>query len=319
VQSREALYRIESTPLPGTHRVFAATRLRDGASVAVKRPRGPYAKPEDVGALRHEWTVLKHLDGAKVAHALDFISERGAFGLVLELAQGRPLNGIIEREQPDPKRSVVLALAAARSLADVHARGFVHRDIKPNHFFIDEAEGKATIIDFGLATALPRERHLPVEVDRLEGTLPYISPEQTGRMNRSVDRRSDLYSLGVTLYELCTGKLPFASEDALELVHAHIARAPAPPRTFRTDLPEVLENIILRLLAKSPDERYQTSAGLVADLEAWSRISSAFTASYVAHPRPRRSISLAVTTPASSAYPRSSTVEQRSVRRCSRR
>jgi serine/threonine protein kinase len=235
VTPTEALYRIDDTALPGTHRVFAGTRLSDGARVVVKRARGLHPRPEDVAALRHEWTVLKRLAGAKVAHALDFLSERGASRLVLEVAQGRPLNAIIEQGRPDPKRFVALALAAAKSLGDVHRRGFVHRDIKPHHFFIDEAMGEATVIDFGLATVLPRERHLPVEVDRLEGTLAYISPEQTGRMNRSVDRRSDLYSLGVTLYEVCTGKLPFTSEDALELVHAHIARGgggagPAGPR-----------------------------------------------------------------------------------------
>jgi serine/threonine protein kinase len=186
---------------------------------------------------------------------------------VLEPARGRSLVQSLADGRPDLERFVRLAIAAASALGAVDDRGIIQKDIKPEHFFVDDGEASATLIDFGLATDFQRERREPVQLNRLEGTLAYLSPEQTGRMNRSVDRRSDLYSLGVALYELLTGKLPFESEDLLELVHCHIARSPLAPAVHRADVPEVLSDILLRLLNKAAERRYQTAAGLIADLE----------------------------------------------------
>jgi len=250
----------------GTRRAFAATRVRDGASLIVKRPRVGYPPAEEAAALRHEFAVLSRLKGTQVTVACDFVEAPDA-ALVLAVAEGRSLDALIADGLPDVAQFVSWAAQMTRTLASVHARGFVHRDVKPHHFFIDAATGEATLIDFGLATHLTRERRLPVEPDEILGTLAYISPEQTGRTSHSIDHRSDLYSLGVTLYQLWTGKRPFESEDALELIHAHIARKPTPPQQRRPGLPATLEEIVLRLLAKSPEARYQTAAGLLADLE----------------------------------------------------
>jgi predicted ATPase/HPt (histidine-containing phosphotransfer) domain-containing protein/two-component sensor histidine kinase len=252
--------------LSGTGRVFLASRAGEQTRFVVKRPRAGYPPAEEAAVLRHEFAVLSRLKGTPVAEALELIEGPPAT-LVLAVAPGRPVAALIAEGLPDVPRFLSLAVEMTRTLASVHARGFVHRDVKPHHFFIDDATGQACLIDFGLATDLARERRLPVELDALEGTLAYISPEQTGRTGHSIDDRSDLYSLGVTLYELWTGKRPFESEDALELIHAHIARKPVAPRLHRPELPTTLEDIVLRLLAKSPEDRYQTAAGLLADLE----------------------------------------------------
>jgi serine/threonine protein kinase len=252
--------------LAGTRRVFTAIRLGDQAKLVVKRPRPGYPAAEEAAALRHEFSVLSRLKGTPVSEAYDFIEDPTP-ALILAIAPGPSVDSIIARGRPDLSHFVSYAVEMTRALAAVHARGFVHRDIKPHHFFIDEATGQARLVDFGLASHQARERQLPVEADEIQGTPAYISPEQTGRTSHSVDQRSDLYSLGVSLYELWTGKRPFESADVLELVHAHIARQPSAPRQHRPGLPATLEDIVLRLLAKNPEERYQTAAGLLADLE----------------------------------------------------
>jgi predicted ATPase/HPt (histidine-containing phosphotransfer) domain-containing protein/two-component sensor histidine kinase len=267
VNGTDDRYRVESSPLAGTRRVFAAIRVSDQARLVVKRPRAGHPLAQETAVLRHEFAVLSRLEGTPVSEAYDLL-ESPDVALVLAAAPGRSVDALIAESLPDAARFASSAAEMTRTLAAVHARGFVHRDLKPHHFFIDDSgTGQATLIDFGLATHLTRERRQPVEPDEIQGTLAYISPEQTGRTSHSTDYRSDLYSLGVTLYELWTGKRPFESEDALELIHAHIARTPPPLRQHRSGLPRTLEQIVLRLLAKSPDERYQTAAGLLADLE----------------------------------------------------
>ena len=266
VNGRTEAYRVQSSPLSGTRRVFAASRASDGATVVIKHPRAGYPPAREEAVLRHEFAVLSRLQGTPVSEPYEFIAGPEG-GLVLARVPGLSLDALIAEGRPDTLRFLTWAAAMTRTLAAVHARGFVHRDLKPHHFFIDDEAGQAWLIDFGLATRLTRERRQPVEPDEIQGTLAYISPEQSGRTSHSIDQRSDLYSLGVTLYELWTGKRPFETEDALELLHAHIARKPTPPRQHRPELPEIVEDLLLRLLAKNPEERYQTAAGLLADLE----------------------------------------------------
>ena len=159
-----------------------------------------------------------------------------------------------------------LASGLAAALGQLHGRGLLHKDLKPAHVVVNEATGQVWLTGFGIASRLPRERQSPEPPEVIAGTLAYMAPEQTGRMNRSIDARSDLYALGVTLYELLTGSLPFTASDPLEWVHCHIARQPVPPAERCTEVPGAVSAIILKLLAKTAEDRYQTAAGVEHDL-----------------------------------------------------
>jgi len=161
-----------------------------------------------------------------------------------------------------------LAIGLAAALARLHERGLIHKDIKPANILVNNATWAVWLTGFGIASHLPRERQAPGSTEAIVGTLAYMAPEQTGRMHRSIDSRSDLYACGITLYETITGSLPFSASDPLEWIHCHIARPPTPPSERVYGIPGPIEAIILKLLAKSPEDRFQTAAGLEADLRA---------------------------------------------------
>jgi len=243
-------------------RIRRGYRRQDGKRVVLKVPRSEYPSAADVAMIRHEHALLTELASAPVAQALDLVRFDNEIGLVLEDVGVRSFDQLIAAGV-DLRRFLRLARLAAETVATIHARGILHKDVKPQHFFCDEGEERVVLIDFGIATTISQEEQRPQSLDSLEGTLAYMSPEQTGRMNRAVDRRSDLYSLGVTLYQLLTGTLPFDTTDPLELVHCHIARSPRTP----ADVPAIVSQIVMRLLEKVAEARYQTAAGLAFDLE----------------------------------------------------
>jgi PAS domain S-box-containing protein len=160
-----------------------------------------------------------------------------------------------------------LGIGLSAAVSGLHGRGLIHREIKPGNVLVNPSTGEARLTGFGIATRLPRQRQSPESPEFIAGALPYMAPEQTGRMNRSIDSRSDLYSLGVTLYEILTGALPFSASDPMEWVHCHIARHPVPPWERRKDIPPSVSMIIMKLLAKTPEERYQTAGGIQHDLQ----------------------------------------------------
>ncbi|HXM70296.1 MAG TPA: AAA family ATPase, partial [Thermoanaerobaculia bacterium] len=185
--------------------------------------------------------------------------------LVLEDPGGAPLDRLLGRPL-EVSHFLRIAIPLARALRRVHERGLIHKDIKPANILVDAASGGVWLTGFGIASRLPREHQAPAPPEVIAGTLAYMAPEQTGRMNRSVDSRSDLYSLGVTFYEMLTGQLPFIAGDPMEWVHCHIARQPVPPNERVADVPGPLSAIVMKLLAKTGEERYQTAAGVEADL-----------------------------------------------------
>src|SRR5207253_3597806 len=158
------------------------------------------------------------------------------------------------------------AVGIATALSGLHEKGLIHKDVKPANVLVNTATGQARLMGFGIASRLPRERQAPEPPEFIAGTLAYMAPEQTGRMNRSIDSRSDLYALGVTLYEMVTGTLPFTASDPMELVHSHIARQPVPPGERLNGIPGPVSAIVMKLLAKTAEERYQTASGAASDL-----------------------------------------------------
>jgi predicted ATPase len=223
--------------------------------------------PQDLRRLEHEYSLAAELDPAWAAKPLALTRYEGRTILVLTDPGGEPLDLVLERGPGHPldlTRVLRIASGLATALGQVHRQGLIHKDIKPGNVLIDDADN-VWLTGFGIASQLPRECQAPAPLEMIAGTLAYMAPEQTGRMNRSISTRSDLYSLGVTLYQMLTGMLPFSAADPLEWVHCHIARQPTPPRD-RAAVPTLLSAIVMKLLAKNAEERYQTASGVEADL-----------------------------------------------------
>jgi PAS domain S-box-containing protein len=247
------------------------------APLLVSSPAQGRSRPETLRRLEHAHALRDHLDLAWAARPLSLTQHEGRFVLLIEDPGGEPLARLLGRPM-DLIAFLHTAIGLMKALARLHERGLVHKDVKPANILVDTASGKVTLTGFGVASRAPRERQTPDAPEVIAGTLPYMAPEQTGRMNRSIDSRSDLYAAGVTLYEMLTGVLPFTAADPLEWVHCHVARQPTSPSDRVVEIPEQISAIVMKLLAKTPEERYQTAAGVEADLQRclaeWERLGS---------------------------------------------
>jgi predicted ATPase/signal transduction histidine kinase/ActR/RegA family two-component response regulator len=223
------------------------------------------ASASNLNRLEHEYTLRAELDASWAARPIELSRHRNRLALVLEDPGGAVLDRLLGRPL-GVTEFLHIASPLAGALRQVHARGIIHRDIKPGNILEDVSGGAVWLTGFGIASRVPRERLDPGPPDEIAGTLAYMAPEQTGRMNRSIDSRSDLYSLGITFYEMLTGAPPFSAADPLEWVHCHIARRPVPPEERTRKTPRALSLITMKLLAKTAEERYQTAAGVEADL-----------------------------------------------------
>jgi predicted ATPase/signal transduction histidine kinase/tRNA A-37 threonylcarbamoyl transferase component Bud32 len=221
-----------------------------------------------VARVEHEFALIRRLEQPGVIRALALERSGAHLVLVLEAHRGVDLGQLLRHGPLPLDRFSALAIELARILAEVHEQRIVHRDIKPTNILVDPDSGAIALADFGISLLLESERGRIHDREVLTGTLPYMAPEQSGRTAREVDFRSDLYSLGATFYEALTGRRPFEADTPLELVHAHLARKPIAPQRVRPELPTPLSELVMKLLEKAPERRYQSARGLWHDLVA---------------------------------------------------
>ncbi len=247
--------------------VYRGRRLVDDAPVILKCLHEQDPEPREVARLRREYELLSRFDDEGVVRVYALEPCGAGVALVLEDFGGRSLRYIAKEGRVFIRQFLQYALRICDSLAVVHGRGVIHKDIKPDNIIVNSETGRVALIDFSISTTLTEERQSVSNPDVLEGTLLYMSPEQTGRMNRRLDYRTDYYSLGVTFYELLTGRVPFDVSDPMELVHCHIARVPPPLTTPERPVPSSLDAIVRKLMAKTAESRYQSVVGIRADLQ----------------------------------------------------
>lgn len=250
--------------------IYKAKNTENSKNVIIKVLKSIHASKEETEQLRQEYEIAKYLMGFTegTVEVYEFTKFNNIPALVMEDFGGVSLNKIFENSKPDLQQILKMAVKLAKTIGDVHKAGIIHKDIKPQNVIVKIETNDVKLTDFGISTKYAKEQDEKSELKSdLEGTLSYISPEQTGRMNRAIDYRSDLYSLGISLYEMITGKLPFETQDPLELVHQHIAVRPDSPKELNNNIPKVLSEIIMKLLEKNPENRYQSDFGLLYDLE----------------------------------------------------
>lgn len=246
--------------------VYRGRRQEDNQPVIVKVLKQEYPTEEQVQRYQQEYEIIRQLNLEGIVRAYELQQYQNQWVMILEDFGGESLRILMESQQLTLVGFLTLAIKIIKNLGIIHAKNIIHKDINPANIVLNPVTGQVKIIDFTIATTVNHEIH-PTKKSALEGTFAYISPEQTGRINSLIDYRTDFYSLGVTLYELLTKTLPFDATDPMELIHCHLAKEPIPPHAKKPEIPEIISEIILKLLAKTPEDRYQSAWGLQADLE----------------------------------------------------
>ncbi|MEQ9484223.1 AAA family ATPase [Coleofasciculus sp. F4-SAH-05] len=247
--------------------IYRAYCKLENHGVMLKMLKQAYQSPTRIAKLQREYEITKSLNISGIVNVYDLSIDQNRWVMVVEDFGGESLAKLNLNGQLALEQFLTLAINIVEILGQVHENNIIHKDINPSNIVWNRSTGEIKLIDFGISIQLARENTTFRNPDGLEGTLAYISPEQTGRMNRAIDYRTDFYSLGITFYELLTGQLPFWSQDVLELLHCHIAKQPVPPHELRPELSTPISDIVLKLMAKNAEDRYQSAHGLKADLQ----------------------------------------------------
>ncbi|WP_414517211.1 AAA family ATPase [Nostoc sp. PCC 9305] len=247
--------------------VYRAVQKSSQRPVVIKLLHQDYPTFSELLQFRNQYTITKNLNIPGIAHPYSLEAYGNSYALVMEDFGGISLRDYTQNYSLSLQEILEIARQIADILHDICQHRVIHKDIKPANILIHPESQQVKLIDFSIASLLPRETQEIQNLNVLEGTLAYLSPEQTGRMNRGIDYRSDFYAFGVTLYELLTGQLPFQSHDPMELVHCHLAKLPLAPHSINPEIPAIASEIVLKLMAKNAEDRYQSALGLKHDLE----------------------------------------------------
>lgn len=249
-----------------TSAIYRGHKKNETRSFIIKLLKTTHATPSEIARFRQEYELIKNLDVKGIIKTFDIIKHENVFAIIEEDSDGIPLKSYLDKKGFfDLNALLNISANIAATLGSIHSKGVIHRDIKPDNILIHPKTGEVTLTNFGISSILTHENDEFYNPHVIHNTLAYMSPEQTGRMNRAVDYRTDLYSLGITLYEIFTGFLPFKSNDPMDIIHSHIAIMPVPPAKINSRIPVVVSDIIMRLMEKNPEARYQNGFGLDVD------------------------------------------------------
>ncbi len=247
--------------------VYRGIRQQDNRPIVLKVLKSAYPTPELLSRYKQEFEITYKLQLAGVIKSYSLEKYQNTLAIAFEDFGGESLKILMGERKFTIEEFLKIAIQMTAALGQIHAASIIHKDINPSNIVFNPATDSLKIIDFGISSILSRENPVICNPNILEGTLAYISPEQTGRMNRLVDYRTDFYSLGVTFYELLTQKLPFKTLDVMELVYFHIAKQPISPKIINPEIPQQLAELVIKLLAKNGDDRYKSAYGIQKDLE----------------------------------------------------
>lgn len=246
--------------------IYRGKRDLDNQRIILKLCRLEQPTLKNIADLRHEYKVLKQFNVPDIINVYSLVQYHNQLGLVLEDINGKSLKDFLAKKPLDLSTFFKVALKIVYAIKNLHSKNLIHKDINSNNIIINPQTLEVKLTDFGISSELSQETQEFMSLKNIEGTLAYISPEQTGRMNRAIDFRSDFYSLGVTFFEMLTGQLPFQGEDAMEMIYAHLATIPPSITSLNSNVPPILASIIAKLLAKIPEDRYASAESIRQDL-----------------------------------------------------